>query len=216
MKSYIAVIDSGIGGISILNQLIKKFKAGNYIYFADNKYMPYGNKSKEFVKNRVEEIITYLKQNYIIDKIIIACNTASSCLNFHDKDILTLKFNKTDSYLTTPLTKANLTGFKVISAPNLASIIENNIHNKFKLNKLVKQTVKELNLDKLQSLTLGCTHYELVEKIFKKYCKNTVIKLNSTGVISKIQQPNEKGLNLILILSNNTKQYKNKILKLIS
>lgn len=215
MKSYIAVIDSGIGGISILNQLIKKFKAGNYIYFADNKYMPYGNKSKEFVKNRVEEIIIYLKQNYLIDKIIIACNTASSCLNFADKDILTLEFNKTDTYLTTPLTKANLTGFKVISAPNLASEIENNIHNKFKLDKIVKQTVKELNLDKLQSLTLGCTHYELVDNLFKKYCKNTLITLNSAYVISKIQQPKGNDLNLILILSNNTKQYKNKILKLI-
>lgn len=216
MKSYIAVIDSGIGGMSVLNQLIKNFKTGNYIYFADNKYMPYGNKDKQFVKNRVEEIITYLKHNYNINKIIIACNTASTCLNCKDKDVLTLSFNKTDTYLTTSLTKANLTGFKVISAPNLATEIEKYIHNKFKMNRLIKQTVANLKLAELNSLTLGCTHYELVANLFKKYCKNTLIKLNSSYVISKISKPEEDDLHITIILSNNTKQYRKKILKLLN
>ena len=76
----IAILDSGIGGISILKQLIKKYKAGNYIYFADNQFMPYGNKDKVFVKDRVNEIIEFLKTRYKANKIIIACNTASTCL----------------------------------------------------------------------------------------------------------------------------------------
>ena len=77
-KDYtIAIFDSGIGGISILRQLISKYKAGKYIYFADNLYMPYGNKDREFVKSRVNEIIDYLRQEHKVDKIIIACNTFS-------------------------------------------------------------------------------------------------------------------------------------------
>ena len=48
-ESVIGIIDSGIGGVSILNQLIELNKTGNYVYFADNKYMPYGNKTKLFI-----------------------------------------------------------------------------------------------------------------------------------------------------------------------
>ena len=39
----IAIIDSGIGGVSVLKQLTNKHGGGNFIYFADNLYMPYGN-----------------------------------------------------------------------------------------------------------------------------------------------------------------------------
>ena len=50
LSNSIAIIDSGIGGISVLKALINKFGTGNYIYYADNLYMPYGNKSKTVIK----------------------------------------------------------------------------------------------------------------------------------------------------------------------
>ena len=50
------------------------------MYFADNQFMPYGNKDKEFVKDRVNEIIEFLKTTYNANKIIMACNNASTCL----------------------------------------------------------------------------------------------------------------------------------------
>lgn len=213
---FIAIIDSGIGGISVLNQLIKQFQVGNFIYFADNKYMPYGEKNKDFVTSRINEIIHYLNSNYKISKIIIACNTASSCLNNNDyNNVVSLTFDKNITYLATPLTKANLTGFNVISAPKLADEIEKNIHNKFKINKLIKQTVNELNLNKLTNFTLGCTHYELVFNSFKKYCKNSNIQLNSSKIICNIPKPNSDGLHLIVILSKDSKQYRKKIYKLL-
>ena len=77
----IAIIDSGIGGVSVLKQLIEKFKAGNYIYFADNLYMPYGNKSKTWLKKRIEFLLNSLKTKYGIKHFIIACNTASTTIN---------------------------------------------------------------------------------------------------------------------------------------
>ena len=183
----IAILDSGIGGISILKQLIKKYKAGNYVYFADNEFMPYGNKDRKFVKDRVNEIIEFLKTKYKANKIIIACNTASTCLyGTTDKTIEILTFDKRKTFLTTELTKKNLIGYSVISSQNLASEIEKNIFNKSKLNKVIKEAVHELKLDKLQDLTLGCTHYELVADIFKKYCKNTNIELNSSYLINSL------------------------------
>lgn len=216
-NDIIAVIDSGIGGISILKQLIKRYKTGHYIYFADNLYMPYGNKDKEFVKSRVEEIIDYLKTEYKVKKIIIACNTASSCLNnTKDESLELLTFNKNKIYLTTELTQSNLKGFYAISSKTLASDIETNILKPKKLNKIVKECVYKNNLNKLPVLTLGCTHYELVADIFKKYCKNTLIELNSTKLIDNIDAANNQELKLTIIMSNKTYDYEKKLLKLLS
>ena len=216
-NDIVAIIDSGIGGISILKQLIKRYKSGHYIYFADNLYMPYGNKDKEFVKNRVEEIIDYLKVEYKVGKIIIACNTASSCLkSTKDKSIKLLTFNKNKKYLTTELTQHNLKGFYVISSKTLASDIEANILKPKKLNKIVKECVNKNDLDKLPALTLGCTHYELVADIFKKYCKNTLVELNSAKLIEKINISNNEEPKLTIIMSNKTNDYEKKLLKLIS
>jgi len=216
-SNIIAILDSGIGGISILKQLVKKYKAGNYVYFADNKFMPYGNKDKAFVTDRVNEIINYLKTEHNADKIIIACNTASTCLyGTKDNSIEILTFDKSKTFLTTELTKKNLIGYNVISSKNLATEIENNIFNQSKLNKIIKDVVQELSLDKLQELTLGCTHYELVADIFKKYCENTKIELNSSYLINKLNLKSSDELKITIIMSNKTKQYEKKLIKLLN
>ena len=213
----IAIIDSGIGGLSVLKQLIDKYKYGQYVYFADNKFMPYGNKSKDFVKNRILEIIEFLRKEYKVKKILIACNTASSCLyGIKDKDVKILTFNKEKTYLTTKLTKENLKGYKVISSNNLANLIEKNINKPQNLDKIVKRTINDLELCKLSNLVLGCTHYELVADVFKKYCLNTKITLNSCNLINRVKVDKSDEVKLTLILSDNNKKYRTKIFKLLN
>ena len=116
LSPTIAIVDSGIGGISVLNKLIKRYQSGNYIYFADNLYMPYGTKSKAEIKERILNIIDNLKQNYQVDMIIIACNTASSVLkNIDINGVIKFEFNdKKATYLTTPLTQKSLKNLKTI------------------------------------------------------------------------------------------------------
>lgn len=73
-----ALIDSGLGGIEILNDLASKYP-NLYYYFGDFKYLPYGNKSYNFLKKRlikIMQVIIKLK----IKTVIIACNTI--CANF--------------------------------------------------------------------------------------------------------------------------------------
>ena len=50
-NQYIAVMDSGIGGISVLTELIKNFPNQNFLYFGDNDNAPYGNRSKQDLLN---------------------------------------------------------------------------------------------------------------------------------------------------------------------
>ncbi len=213
LKPTLAIIDSGIGGISVLKALINKYKAGNYIYFADNLNMPYGNKSNKFLKSRLKNIIGNLKDNYKVDKVIVACNTASSVLkNEKLKDIYLIDFNKNYTYLTTCLTQKNNSGITTIADKTLASFIENNIYNKPKLNKIIKEHIKKHHLNDLKTIVLGCTHYELVADLFKKNLKNTLVLNNSDFLLNKINfSPETDELTILYLTSLNSKAYIEKL-----
>ena len=72
----IGFFDSGIGGLSILNQCLN-LKVKELVYFADTKYLPYGNKTPDFLVERGIFITRYfLKQN--INTIVVACHTSSA------------------------------------------------------------------------------------------------------------------------------------------
>ena len=73
----IGIFDSGMGGLSVLYQAMKKMPGMDYIYYADRKNVPYGEKTEEQVKGFVDEIIKFLIMKDV-DAIVIACNTATS------------------------------------------------------------------------------------------------------------------------------------------
>ena len=216
LKPTIAIIDSGIGGLSVLNQLIDRYHSGNYIYFADNLYMPYGNKTKQFIAQRVKNIIQFLKDKYNPDAIILACNTASSILKDEKIDnVVCMQFIKAYRYLATPLTKRILKGVDILADSTLARNIENNIFNREKLEKIIKKHIKKNKLDSLESLVLGCTHYELVAEIFEKYCPNTQIINNSKYILNNIiYSPLQDECNVEYILSKQSLKYCQKLMRL--
>ncbi len=215
LKPTIAIIDSGIGGISILKDILNKYHSGNYIYFADNLYLPYGKHTKSFVKNRVEKIIKMLKDNYLADIIIVACNTASSCINNDLNFVYKLTFNGNYTFLTTSLTKKNINN-PSIADKTLAKIIEKNIFNKTKMERIIKQHIKKYHLDNLKNLVLACTHYELVYDIFKKFLPNTNVLKNSSNLINKLNfNPQTDQTNIILLQSKASKSYQDNFYKLI-
>lgn len=77
----ILVFDSGIGGISVYNEIRQKIPQGNYIYLFDNKEFPYGDKSSSYLIERVKTVINQAVSMFAVDIIVIACNTASTiCL----------------------------------------------------------------------------------------------------------------------------------------
>lgn len=73
----IGVFDSGIGGLTVLNELIDLMPNENYIYLADLYNNPYGEKSPDQLKVLVEDIISFF-QNKSAKLIVVACNTAST------------------------------------------------------------------------------------------------------------------------------------------
>ena len=83
----IGIFDSGIGGVTVLKEIIKVLPKENYIYYSDSKNNPYGDKSQEEVEKICDNIVKELiKRDCKV--IVIACNTASAMT----KDYLRKKY----------------------------------------------------------------------------------------------------------------------------
>jgi len=73
----IGIFDSGVGGLTVVKQVIKALPDENIIYFGDTARVPYGSKSKETVTKFSSQIIKFLLSKNV-KAVIIACNTVSS------------------------------------------------------------------------------------------------------------------------------------------
>jgi len=77
VRSPIGVFDSGLGGLSVLRELLSLMPNEHYIYFGDSLHAPYGTKSLSEVRDRSFEITEYLLERDI-KALVVACNTATS------------------------------------------------------------------------------------------------------------------------------------------
>lgn len=73
----IGIFDSGIGGLSVFKEIYRLLPGEDYIYYADSRHCPYGEKSREYVIGRSKEITEFLVREGA-DIIVVACNTATA------------------------------------------------------------------------------------------------------------------------------------------
>lgn len=188
----IGLLDSGVGGFSVVKKIIQKLPNESTIFIGDSANMPYGNKSQEEVINLTRQSVKFLlKQN--VKLIIFACNTATAAAmptlqKEIDQQIIgviqsgslaaarTTKNNKV-AVVATPVTieshayreeikyrNKDITVSEV-AAPNLAALIESMQDYDTNL-KAVKEAINPILDNNFDTLVLGCTHYPLIEKEF--------------------------------------------------
>ena len=94
MSSYqapkILMFDSGVGGLSVMQEVYKANKQALFYYLFDHECFPYGNKSEVFLKKRVSALLQSLCSKLQPDLIVIACNTASTIVLPTLRDIFTI------------------------------------------------------------------------------------------------------------------------------
>lgn len=73
----IGFFDSGIGGLSVLYEALRQLPHEDYLYYADDVNVPYGNKSREEIRGCIFEAVDFLA-GMDIKALVIACNTATS------------------------------------------------------------------------------------------------------------------------------------------
>ena len=78
MKLKIGIFDSGIGGFTILNSLLKTRKDVEVFYLADTKRIPFGSKNFEEIRIIAKEICNFFVDKNL-DALLVACNTTNAC-----------------------------------------------------------------------------------------------------------------------------------------
>lgn len=73
----IGVLDSGVGGLSVLKEILKLVPGGRFIYYSDNANCPYGEKTPEFIQDRCREIVGMMVSKGA-QVVVVACNTATA------------------------------------------------------------------------------------------------------------------------------------------
>lgn len=74
----IGVFDSGVGGLSVLRALLAELPDVRFVYVADSAYAPYGERTADEVIERSQRITAQLRQEYPLDAMVVACNTATA------------------------------------------------------------------------------------------------------------------------------------------
>ncbi len=188
-NQYIAVYDSGIGGLNVLKLLKQYLPYENYLYFGDNQNAPYGNKSPRSLTKLAIKNIKEL-QKYGVKGVVLACNTLSTVSYKKLKKRFKIKFIKTlppikdnfyndATYLictqntaNSKFVKKHKNNIKVMPAIDLATKIEHNVFNLKTLSDDVFEKLKKANVN---TLILGCTHYAFLLKRFYNALPNVQI-----------------------------------------
>lgn len=194
-SDFIAVMDSGIGGLSVLKLLKEKFPNEKFLYYGDNDNAPYGNKSKRELLAITIRNVDYIK-SFGVKAIVLACNTLSvnliqDVIDYSGLPVFGI-FPPVESslisggktlLLSTVRTAENYRGIKNVDAvglPTLVDIIEQNVFDldKVAFSNVLKDAIGEF-VDKkgyYKTVILGCTHYEFIKnQISDHFCPQKII-----------------------------------------
>lgn len=193
-KIKIGLFDSGIGGFSILKELMNSKLAAQFFYFADIEHAPYGDKTGLFIQQRSLEISKELLKKDI-DLLVVACNSATTQSVAYLREHLQIPVVGVEPYinylnkypeekgkfgLITTQATASASKFKKLKTTldpenkiehlvteGLASLIEERFSKKLTHEAFLESLEKELEALKqyqFDYLILGCTHYPLISK----------------------------------------------------
>ena len=207
----IGVFDSGVGGLSILEEISKLLPAENFVYCADQKNIPYGAKSEAELKVLTEGVVDFLiKQD--VKMIVVGCNTAT----VYTLDHLRAKFSvpiigivpvvKTLSevsqtrkigVLSTLSTSKSrylqdlITKFagdcQVFVSPGigLVEMVEAGTTTGAVIESALKELLTPMVNDGVDSIALGCSHYPFLKAVIQKIVGEKVQILDSGAAVAR-------------------------------
>ena len=185
----IGVFDSGIGGLTVVREIIRQIPNERIVYFGDTARLPYGTKSKETIIRYSRQIINFLK-NEGVKAIVVACNTASALALETIEDEIELPIigvvkpgaktavsvtrNKRigiigtegtiNSGLYTKVIQEQDDSIEVIgkACPLFVSLVEEGWLHDAITDQVAARYLEDLKEAQVDTLVLGCTHYPLL------------------------------------------------------
>ena len=206
----IGVFDSGLGGLTIVRAITKLIPNSEIFYIADTANAPYGEKSYEQIREYSLKITKYFVDNYSIDALVVACNTATSASitllreNYPNltivgtepgvKPALKVTKSKKIGVMATPATLAGQKYQSLVdrlctdkeiklfeqACPGLVEQIEAGEVLSNKTLAMLEEWLAPMKEAGVDTIVLGCTHYPIASEAIKRVMKRD-LKLIETG-----------------------------------
>jgi glutamate racemase len=204
----IGVFDSGVGGLTVVREIVRQLPGEDIIYFGDTARVPYGTKSRETViRFSIEDILFLLKHE--VKLICVACNTVSSValpsVRHHFrvplvgvitpavKEAVYATQNKRIGVIGTKATVKSRTYEKEIrqldakikvvtcACPLFVPFVEEGWLKGRVVLDVARKYLEPLKKAKVDTVILGCTHYPLLKSIIQKILGSKVKLIDSAG-----------------------------------
>lgn len=222
----IGIFDSGIGGLTVANAIQKLMPKEALVYFGDTAHLPYGDKSPEAIKYYSLKIAKFLIDEGC-KAIVIACNTASSLAYQDLKlflgnqipiysviDPVVAYMTASDQFqnigviATRATIKSNIYAEKIhqlkpkikvqsLATPLLVPMIEEGFFNDQISNTLIHTYLSDPQLQGIDSLILGCTHYPLIRNEIAAFYQPEISIIDNTEIVARHLQKELIRMNLL-------------------
>ena len=202
----LGIFDSGLGGLTVLKEILKNNSYSRIVYFGDTARVPYGDKDKDTLRKYAIEDIAFLKEKGV-DEIVVACGTVSSTVLNEIKDDYDFKIEgiidaavkgaldvtknekigviATSATINTHIFRNKIENIYEVACPKFVPLIENNLIDSKQMEKALDEYLSGLKLAGIDTLILGCTHYPLLKDKIDAYFDGKVSLINSGTVLSK-------------------------------
>ncbi len=205
MEQAIGVFDSGVGGLTVVREIMRQLPNENVIYFGDTARVPYGSKSKQTVLKYSKQIVRFLRTKNV-KAIVFACNTASALALEEMRaeiDIPVIGVVKPGAKMAADMTKTKSVGIigtegtiksgiyteyirrldpsiTVVgkACPLFVPLVEEGLLEDRITDDMVERYLSELKPYNVDALVLGCTHYPLLMNPIKRYMGEGVTLVN--------------------------------------
>jgi glutamate racemase len=194
-REAIGIIDSGVGGLTVVKEVMRQLPNEPIIYFGDNARCPYGSKSPGEIRAYSFQMIDFVSR-FPLKALVIACNTATAVVLDEARQSLNLpvigvidpgaraavQASSTGRIgvigtETTIRTRAYERALKRLqpqlyvvglACPDFVPLVERNLQHTREARKVVADTLAPLRREELDTLILGCTHYPLLAPLIQE------------------------------------------------
>lgn len=206
MNNPIVVLDSGVGGLTVVQEILRQLPREEIIYFGDTARCPYGSRTQEEVRQFSLQMIDFLNA-YQPKMIVIACNTAtavvleelSSCSDIpiigviHPGVRSVIKATVigrvgvigTENTIQSGLYEQALKQIhpelyvKSVACPALVPLVEQGNYEGAEPERIVREALTPFEQEQIDALILGCTHYPLLAPLIQKVLGPSVQLISS-------------------------------------
>ena len=213
-EAPIGVFDSGIGGLTVVRQLMELLPQENIIYFGDTARVPYGNKSSDVVREYAAQDVRFLLSKKV-KLIVVACNTASAVamdvVHAHSTVpaigvieptareairlagsrgigvIGTLSTINSSAYSTALKSLKMDTIVKAQACPLFVPLAEEGLFDHAATDIIAREYLSQF-VGKVDAMILGCTHYPLLRKAIARAVGNEVELVDAGEATAKAVQ----------------------------